>query len=190
MQSKRLSPMSGGSGDHEVICIEARRICDFCFQDHQIERTFTGPAGGVTAECEIDQDGVVCREVSRREIDAENDKELVCVAVTVPVTIRVFDAAGTLIATVTDTVRFLKQAILCAPAGTEIDCQVTGECCCFIDPTTGAILCTFDFCVVLQTAVTVRVLVPTLGACAPKQCRSTVLGCPPKLPEACKNCDC
>ncbi len=193
MHSKRLPPMSGGSSDHEVICIEAKRICDFCFQEHQIERTFTGPAGGQTAECEIDQMNVVCREISRREITGEDSKVVVVVAVTVPVTIRIYDAAGNLVATINETVRFLKQAVLCAPAGTEVDCQISGDCACFIDPATGNVLCTFDFCVVLQTAVLVRVLVPTLGACTPKQCRSAVaaLGCPPRFPaEACKDCNC
>lgn len=191
VHDKSLPPMAGGSDDHkhEVICIEAKQICDFCFQEEHLERTFTGPTGGMTADCEIDTMGIVCREVSRREVDSGKEKFLICLAIEVPVTIRVFNGAGNLVETLNERVIFLKQAVLCAPAGTMVDCQVTGECCCFIHPTTGQVSCVFDFCVILQTAALVRVLVQTLGPCIPKECRASVVGCPPKL-NVCKECDC
>lgn len=182
--------MSGGSGDKNVICIEAKQICDFCFQEHHIERTFTGtPGQGLSAMCQIDEDNIVCREVSRREVDSKKDEVLVCLAIEVPVTIMIFNNQGAPVQTITDRVVFLKQAILCAPAGTNIDCQVTGECCCFVDPTTGLVTCAFDFCVVIQSAVVVRVLVPILGFCKPKVCRTAVAGCPPEA-DVCAKCDC
>lgn len=190
MPKKHLPPMSGASGD--VICIEAKRVCDFCFQEHHVERAFTGPAGpGFTVDCEINTENITCREVSRREIDngKKKEKELVCVAVTVPVTLTVVNPAGQVVQTLDEQIVFLKQAVLAAPEGTDIECQVTGECCCFIDEVGGMITCAFDFCVILQTKVDVRVLIQTLGVCVPKECKSTVLGCPPKFPEdACQNC--
>ncbi|HYG57166.1 MAG TPA: hypothetical protein VD902_03760, partial [Symbiobacteriaceae bacterium] len=92
---------------------------------------------------------------------------------------------------------FLKQAVICAPEGTDIECQVTGNCCCFFDVPSNQVSCVFSFCVVIQSKVNVRILVPTLGICAPKECRS-VFNCPPGLDmDICddchrrkKDCDC
>jgi len=180
--------MAGGSDQrHEVICIEAKRVCDFCFQEHRVERRFdvTVPANARThVDCEIDTAKINCREVERREVDGKKSKFLVCVAVDVPVRIHVGDQ------TLERTITFLKQAILCAPAGTEVDCQVTGNCCCVLAPHENKVLCVFDFCIIIQTQVTVRILVPTLGMCLPKQCRSVVGGCPPRMAnELCDRCD-
>jgi len=199
----KLPPMAGGSDGHydhsgphdrreyDVICIEAKRVCDFCFQEHRLERqtTTTVTGTGVMATCMINEAGITCREVERRKIDdgKKSPKELVCVAIEVPVTVTVTGPNGA-VQTITDRIVFLKQAVLCAPSGTDVECQVTGDCCCFADGQTGIVNCVFDFCVVIQTKITVRVLVPTLGECPPKRCRSTVLGCPPQVPEECKRC--
>jgi hypothetical protein len=41
VHSRQLPPISGGSGDHhDVICIETKKVFDFCFQEEHIERTF------------------------------------------------------------------------------------------------------------------------------------------------------
>lgn len=170
--------MAGGSdGHHDVICIEAKRVCDFCFQEHRVERTFqvsTSTNGTRPAvSCEIDERNIVCREVERTVVGGKKDHVLVCVAVEVPVTITI----GTEV--ITQRVVFLKQAVLCAPEGTDIECQVTGNCCCFFDQQTGSVSCVFNFCIVIQSKVDVRVLIKTLGTCAPKECRSVVGGCPP-----------
>lgn len=184
MPKREMLPMSGGSGDHEVICIEATKVCDFCFQEHRVDRTFNVnvPTGVTEIMCNIDEANVTCRVVERREVEGTK-KQLVCVAITVPVTFTV----GT--ETFNQTVTFLKQAVLCAPEGTQVRCDVTGNCCCFLDPATGLVTCVFDFCVVIKTQVQVRVLVPTLGMCTPKRCRSTIVGCPPSVPDCGKNCN-
>jgi hypothetical protein len=187
VHSDYLAPMAGGS-DHEVICIEAKRVCDFCFQEQRIERTFpatvTVPTGTTPmVTCMIDEMNITCREVERREVDSRKNRFLVCLAITVPVRITVDTQ------TITQNVVFLKQAILCAPAGTDIECQVTGDCCCFFDTTTSMLNCVFNFCVVIQSKATVRVLIQTLGNCVPKHCRSVIAGCPPGEMEPCANCD-
>lgn len=192
MQARNLPPMAGGSHDHrEVICIEAKRICDFCFQEHRVERTFptTTTGTGLTAQCAIDEANVVCRVVQRREVDDKKNKELVCLAIEVPVTIRIVDATGMVVQTLTERVIFLKQAVLCVPGGVDVECEVTGDCCCFIDVVSGQISCTFDFCVIIQSKITVRVLVETMGECEARRCKSTILGCPPKVPKACVDCN-
>lgn len=187
MPKAKFPPMAGGSGDHrDVICIEAKRVCDFCFQTHRVDRTFPNISVPITngtpvTMCEIDEDNVVCREVERREVDGRKSKVLVCLAIEVPVRITI----GTEV--ITQRVVFLKQAVLCAPEGTTIECQVTGDCCCFFDVPTFTLNCVFDFCVVIQSQVIVRVLVPILGVCAPVECRTTVGGCPPMVSD--NDCD-
>jgi hypothetical protein len=193
VHTHKLPPMAGGSDRHEVICIEAKRVCDFCFQEHRVERTFanvTTTTTGVTPvgtrpaiECEIDEMNIVCREVERRPIEGTTNKVLVCIAISVPVTLTV----GTTV--FPQTVTFLKQAVLCAPEGTDIECQVSGNCCCFFDATTNEANCVFNFCVIIQTKVNVRILVQSLGVCAPKECRA-VFRCPPEMGGVpCSDCN-
>lgn len=188
MHSVEFPPMAGGSDPrHEVICIEAKRICDFCFQEHRVERHFEVSGSAKHRQdvtCEILTNKITCREVERREVDGKKSKFLVCVAVEVPVRIEVGER------TLERTITFLKQAILCAPVGTEVDCQVTGNCCCVLEPGDNKVLCVFNFCVIIQTQVKVRVLVPTLGICLPRECKSVVGGCPPRMAERlCDRCD-
>lgn len=187
VHTHKLPPMAGGSDRHEVICIEAKRVCDFCFQEHRVERTFPNivvPPNGARprVECEIVEDEITCREVERREIEGSNSKFLVCIAVEVPINLTV----GTTVTT--ERVVFLKQAVLCTPEGTDIECQVTGNCCCFFDQVTNTVSCVFNFCVVIQSKVNVRILVQSLGTCAPKECRS-VFNCPPERMPICPTCD-
>lgn len=190
MHISKFPPMAGASDGHEVVCIEAKRVCDFCFQEVRLERTFPVPAGVVIppgtrpmVECMIDTNNVVCRPVEQRPVGKKNDQTLVCLAIEVPVTLSIGDNMFT------ETVVFLKQAVLCVPEGTDVECQVTGNCCCFVDPVTRIISCVFDFCVVIQSKVIVRILVPTLGMCAPKECRSVVGGCGTNMVEPCRTCE-
>jgi len=210
-KSRTPSVGAGLPDPHEVICIEAKRICDFCVQEQHIERTFDAVLPTVPkhdkhdrcdkkddhdllqhADCEIDERNIRCREVSRRTVDdgKKVTKELICLAIEVPVFIRVYNHSGKVIRVIEEKVVFLKQAVLCAPSGTDVECRVTGDCCCYFDAKKCVISCIFDFCVVIQTQIIVRVLVPTLGECPAKRCVSTVLGCPPEVPKECKHCDC
>lgn len=196
MDTANLLSISGGSGEHqrEIICIEVKKICDFCFQEHRVERTFEAGSSSHHKKfhCKIDEENIVCREVERRDHHGHKGKVLVCLAIEVPVIL------GSGKEKMIRRVVFLKQAVLCAPEGTEIECKVTGNCCCFHDTTSHLINCVFDFCVVIQSKVTVRVLIPTFGECMPKPCKSTAQRCPPKSPKDCcreeedesGDCDC
>lgn len=147
----------------------------------------------VMVDCQIDTQNITCREVAPREdVDRKKNKFLVCLAITVPVTIRLINqATGTIIATINQNVVILKQVVLCVPNGTEVQCEVTGNCCCIADPDAQQIQCVFNFCIVIKSKATVQVLVPTLGMCMPKECRAVTTGCPPVVPiDACdKDCD-
>lgn len=186
----KFPPMAGGSDGHEVVCIEAKRVCDFCFQEHRVERTIPLPAGVVIpngtrpmVDCRIDERNIDCRVIEEKQVDCKKDRTLVCLAIEVPVTLRIGETE------ITERIIFLKQAVICVPEGTDIECLVTGNCCCFVDPVTRTISCVFNFCVVIQSKVNVRILVPTLGVCAPKECRTVVGGCPPGMVKPCRPCD-
>ncbi|HWI53784.1 MAG TPA: hypothetical protein VNT01_16725 [Symbiobacteriaceae bacterium] len=193
MHISKFPPMAGGSSDghgHEVVCIEAKRVCDFCFQEHRVDRTFPVPTSVVIppntrpmVDCRIDEQNITCRTVEQKQVDCKKDQTLVCLAIEVPVIITVGDTEFT------ERVMFLKQAVICVPEGTEVECQVTGNCCCFFDAVTRTVSCVFNFCVVIQSKVTVRILVPSMGLCAPKECRSVVGGCPPGAVKPCRGCD-
>ena len=80
-------------GKHDVICIEAKKVFDFCFQEHHVERMF--PVTGVSdhtkveVECHIDTHNITCKEVSPREpVDRRKHKALVCLAIHVPERLR------------------------------------------------------------------------------------------------------
>lgn len=191
VHNAKLPPMAGGSDGTEVVCIEAKRVCDFCFQEHRVDRTFPVPTGvqlpmnaRPMVNCMIDEANITCRVVEQRAVDCKKDKTLVCLAIEVPVTITIGNE------TFTERIVFLKQAVICVPEGTDVECQVTGNCCCFFDPVTRTISCVFNFCVVIQSKVTVRLLVPTLGMCAPKECRTVLGGCPPGITNPCRECEC
>jgi hypothetical protein len=196
VRNAKLPPMAGGSDGHdghEVVCIEAKRVCDFCFQEHRVDRTFPVPTGvqlpmnaRPMVDCMIDEANITCRVVEQKQVDCKKDRTLVCLAIDVPVSITI----GT--ETFTEHIVFLKQAVICVPEGTDVECQVTGNCCCFFDPVTRTISCVFNFCVVIQSKVTVRLLVPTMGFCAPKECRTVLGGCPPGAGtmNPCGVCEC
>lgn len=47
VHSAKFPPMAGGSDGQEVVCIEAKRVCDFCFHKQRtslhIGRTLPAP---------------------------------------------------------------------------------------------------------------------------------------------------
>ncbi|MGE5673711.1 MAG: hypothetical protein ACM3XM_07465 [Mycobacterium leprae] len=175
---------------HDVVCIEAKKVFDFCFQEHHVEREFPDlvphDLKHVRVECEIEESEILCREVGkRRPVEGKPGKFIVCVAVEVPIRIKVIDEYDERICrTIHQKVVFLKQAVLCAPEGTDVECQVTGNCCCFFDRHHHIVTCAFDFCVVLETKAKVKLLVPSMGLCLPAQCKS-VPACPPRVPHDC-----
>lgn len=185
-------------GKHDVICIEAKKVFDFCFQEHRVERFF--PAANIPEEtpvvvdCQIDTQNITCREVSPREVvDPKKNKFLICVAINVPVTLRVVNqTTGMIIRTIEQVVVILKQVVLCVPVGTDVQCEVTGNCCCVFDEQTDQINCVFNLCIVIKSKATVQVLIPTFGICTPKECKTVSTGCPPAVltkDDCLRDCD-
>lgn len=235
--------MAGGS-DHDVICIETKKICDFCFQEDRIERQFNwqqdwdtegdgadGGTGGygdgqsgqggsgnqngsggtgnrtsgnrdqdhawrnwcerAEVHCQIDRDNICCTEVDRKEIDCEKCLFKVTVRIEVPLLIWVDGKCQR------KTIIFLKQAILSAPHGTCVECDVSGHCSCVLDWESKCLICVVDLCVVIKSFTTVQVLVPSLGFCTPKKCHG-LQACPPHHDRCCcekekrsgRDCEC
>jgi len=170
-------------GKHDVICIEANKVFDFCIQEHHVERMFSATGVSdhtkVEVECHIDTHNINCKEVSPREsVDKRKHKALVCLAIHVPVRLRLINkSTGKTIRTIEKKVVVLKQVVLCVPPGADVSCEVSGDCCCVFDRDNEEINCVFDLCIAIKSVGTVQVLVPTLGACLPKECRSSQKGC-------------
>ncbi len=162
---------------HDVVCIEAKKILDFCVQRHQVERSFpvSGIADGtdVEVDCHIDTHDISCREVAdRKPADHHGKKELVCLAIEVPVTLRLINRRrGKTIRRLNRRVMVLKQVALFMPHGSEVQCDVTADCCCVFDAENDEVRCVLDFCVAIKSKATVEVLVPVLGDCPPRECR-------------------
>lgn len=181
-------------GKRDVICVEAKKVFDSCIQEHHVERMF--PATGISdhtkveVECRIDTHNISCKEVSPREpVDRRKHKALVCLAITVPVTLRLINrATGKIIRTLEKTVVVLKQVVLCVPPGAEVKCEVTGDCCCVFDKDNEEINCVFDFCIAIKSTGTVQVLVPTLGVCSSRECQHTRRDCRKEFDL--DDCDC
>jgi len=184
-------------GHHEVICIEVKKVFDLCFQEERVERLFPVPenlpTGHMILDCQIDTDKARCREVSpRQKVDHKKNKFLVCLAIEVPVEITVINAktGQSACPVITHTVTILKQVVLCAPHGTDVRCEVTGNCCCVLDRTNNQINCVFNLVVVVKSTATVQVLVPTLGFCMPAECRTGSDRVDPLVPkDCCPDCD-
>lgn len=181
---------------HEVICIEAKQVFDFCFQEERVERSFPVDSikegSHVMVDCEIDTQNIICKEVSPRQpVDPKKNKFLICLAIQVPVTLRIVNkVTGHSGKIIKKTITVLKQVVLCVPAGTEVQCEVTGNCCCIFDDENDQIDCVFNFCIVIKSKATVQILVPTLGFCMPKECKAVPGGCPPFVPSTACGPDC
>lgn len=120
--------------------VEARKIFDFCFQEDTLERCFFVPGLGTAAtvtNCEITQ--VTCNEILDREpVPDQDGLALVSIQVTLELSITVLPGPNVAPVTVTRMISFPKRAVLCAPTGTEVTCDVRGTCICTVQPSTMA----------------------------------------------------
>lgn len=169
----------------EIVCIETLKVYDFCFQSERREACFDVPhaCGKVQptdrVECEVL--GVECREVSRTP-DTENPGFAdVTLLVTVTLKFRIF-RDHTEVAEFEDSFSFLKTVLLCAPEGTEIQCESAGTRCGPCAVVNGQVCCQVDVCLLIQSKAWVKLLVPSFGFCVPAPCVAapTPPTCPPE----------
>jgi hypothetical protein len=199
-QDRRIvpGPVRGGAcpPPSEIVVVEARKIYDFCFQEDTLERCFFVPGLGAQAtvtSCEITQ--VTCSEILDREpVPDQDGLALVSIQVTMELSITVVPGPNVAPITVTRTISFPKRAVLCAPTGTLVTCDVRGTCICTVQPPimgqTGAepnVCCTIQLCIVITSGADVKILVPSFGVVMPQECKVAPAfgGCPPIPPEVC-----
>jgi hypothetical protein len=218
VSQKYMKPIAGAQNDvivpgpilgpcpppTEIICIEAKKVFDFCFQEELLEKCFRLEEEVTEVEdCEIES--AVCREIrDRRPVEGRDG--LFLVSLQIDLILRL-----TLLVDEEEVVRrrritIVKQVVLCAPLGTEVTCEVAGTCICVVQDQTlppelvenGAaqpepaedepnICCTVQLCITIQSLATVKILVPALGLCVPAECRVAPAfgGCPPMPPGQC-----
>jgi len=177
--------------DPEIVCIETRKVYDFCFQRDTIENAcFTIPVAceppvppAVTIACSVTATSAVV--VARTPLPPPAPPQFARVTFRVILTLgfTLTNPDGTLRCTFTADFPFLKTVTLCAPAGTDIAIEVRPSQCgpCFILGGTQ-VCCGLDFCILVQARTIVKLLVPAYGFCPPSECRvlpKPPLPCPP-----------
>jgi hypothetical protein len=156
----------------ELVVIEAAKIVDFCFQEDRLERFFTLDDlsdGAAVRSCEIVE--VRCCEVAERRPVGD----LFEVTLRVDACIRVIfvPGIGEEPERLERLVRLQKRAVLRAPEGTEVTCDVQGDCLCTLQPSDGNdpnLFCTINLCVTITVSALVKLLIPTYGLVMPKAC--------------------
>jgi hypothetical protein len=213
--SQYIKPMAGGQPDvivpgpvkgacpppTEIICVEAKKVFDFCFQEELLERCFDFEEEVTeVVDCEIES--VTCREVRDRE-PVEGREGLFLVSLQIDLILRITALIDDVEVDRFRRITFVKRVVLCAPQGTDVTCNVNGTCICVLQeqelppdlapnqPVVGEevaqICCTIQLCITVQTLANVKILVPTFGLCVPAECRVAPAfgGCPPVPPLQC-----
>lgn len=168
----------------EIACIETLKVYDFCFQSERRENVcfklpHACPVCHSTDKVACEIVGVECREVSRTP-DPENPGFAdVTLLVTVTLKFQIF-GDGTVICYFDDSFSFLKTVLLCAPEGTQIQCESAGSRCGPCAVVNGQVCCQVDVCLLIQSKAWVKLLVPAYGFCVPAPC--VVIPTPPACP--------
>lgn len=220
----------------ELVCIRTEKVYDFCFeQDTGLQHCFVPlPVGGIR-ELERAAGGADLKSAARQNllafdcavnsvncfagppapIPGQDGLASVTKTVVINYTVRV-RGGGSVVASFTRVFTFTRSVVLCAPAGTTVDCEafaVCHDCRLVFVPLDQAklqaefdeqevrdfrggvpfICCLFDVCVVVQSVAPVKLLVPALGFCVPAPCRTggfPPFPCPPPLfPPQCTPVD-
>lgn len=173
-------PADGAPSPTEIVCIEADKIFDYCFQEVTAQRSVSAPSAsvGTSVHCELRSDEATCNIFQTGT--GRDDLRTVQMTVTVPAALRIGHEALT--------VRFVvfKSMQLYAPEGTQIECGVTGTCVGDLvdlngDGLADEVCCQANLCIVVQSKAAVKLLVPAYGLCVPGPVREGPIT--PSLPQ-------
>lgn len=187
---RKCTPENPCPDPTEIVCIEVLKVYDFCFASERKENVcFDIPPAcyppvppDATVTCSIT--AVSCDEISRRP-SATPGLTDVTLKICVDVTLTITPAGGGLPScTFSDTFCFIKTVTLCAPDGTEVQCEIPNFRCgpCFVMPN-NEVCCEIDVCILIQAKAVVKLLVPAYGFCIPAECVQVVkppIVCPPE----------
>ncbi len=175
-------PPEGCPPPTEIDCIEVTKVFDFCFQTETLSNEcFPIPAScgtvppGSTVSSKVTS--VTCTTMSVTPIPNSGGFANVSLLIVATESITLTSPSGTVLCTFTDTITFFKTVTLCAPDGVHIDCSAPATAvgpCAIVD---GAVCCTVNLCLLIQSTAVVKILVPTFGFCVPAPC--VVLPTPP-----------
>lgn len=158
----------------ELVVIEAPKIYDFCFQEDRLERFFTLDDlsdGATVLSGEIVE--VRCCEIAERR--AVNDLFEVSLQVDACMRVIFLPGMGEEPERLERLVRLQKRVLLRAPEGTDVTCDVQGECLCTLQPGCANdpnLFCTINLCVTITVSALVKLLIPTFGLVMPKACEN------------------
>jgi len=176
---------------YTIQCIEVMKVFDYCFQQDYRFQCFPIPLActpplpaGSTAACQIVT--ADCREVRREPAPPPAPPGVVVVFLRIEITadLTIFNPDGTIRCTFTVNFSFEKPILLFVPDDAEVVCEVLATCGhCTLD---DLICCKYEFCVLVQSRAFVKLLVPTLGFCPPRECQPLPqpfpFPCPPPPP--------
>jgi hypothetical protein len=158
-----------------IQCIDALKVFDFCFQQDFRFQCFPIPPqcqppipAGATAACEIVE--ATCVEIRREPPppDAPPGTAGVILRISITANITIFNPDMTVRCVFPVSFSFDKPILLFVPEGAEIDCDILAACGpCTIDT---VVCCKFEFCILVQSRLQVKLLVLTFGFCPPREC--------------------
>lgn len=172
-------PPGGAPEPTEIVCVEAEKIFDYCFQEITAQRAVPSPQVpmGSPIHCHLNTDNATCHVLNTSP--GSDDLRQVHMTVSVPASVEVGQH------TVPITFVVFKSMQLYAPEGTSVQCGVTGTCLSDLidqddDGLADEIGCQANLCVVIQSKAPVKLLVPAYGLCVPGPIRDV----PASLPQA------
>ncbi|MBE3590115.1 MAG: hypothetical protein IMW98_04735 [Firmicutes bacterium] len=177
-------PPEGCPPATEIVCIETRKVYDFCFQTERLNNLViplpdSCPPGGISADVLTGE--ATCRVTGSQPVD---DSGLVNVSliVIIPAVVEVADEHGTILCRFETTITFAKTVTLCAPDGTQIDCRMVAgnETVVLVGRNVHVSL---SVCLLIESTALVKLLVPSYGFCVPSECvtlPSPPVECPPE----------
>lgn len=160
----------------EIVCIKTKKVFDFCFQQDLVERVFPVTEPGVPSnvdgiiECNVTQ--TRCTELGRNEVPDKPGFYAVSLQVSVNCAFTVATSNGGQ-ETFARTFTLPKTVVLCTPAGTHLECDVSAVCTCTLESQqrpagfSTDIVSSLQLWLVVTSYAEVAMLVPSYGLCTP-----------------------
>ncbi len=166
-----------------IECLKVLKVYDFCFRNvHKVECFDVDiPEGTTEIRCRIID--LTCEEVPAMRRQIGGGLARVVIRKRFRLRLGFFDQYGNSLGTVDTEQRTLTETlVLCAPPGTEVQCEITDFSCGDCEIVDGTVCCQVDICQLIEVKAWVKVLVPIKGFCEPVECPTAFpkeFECPP-----------
>lgn len=190
VEDKQAGQQQFEQEEAELVCVEVLKVFDFVFQQEEREDICVNiPASAgplpdrATVQCTVVD--VQCVEMPPRQFFPPPREGFANVTLlfTVKLQFQIIAPDGRVVFTFQHTFTFMKTVTLCAPKGTEVQCEVVNQ---FCGPTAITPLCQICtelvLCVIIQSKARVKLLIPAFGFCQPRPgmvLPKPVVECPP-----------